>query len=168
MMISEAMNAKLNEQITAEFAASRKYLAMACSFDQMGYKILTKLFFEQAEEEREHAMKILHYVREVGGTVTLAAIPKPKGNYKTVEEIVQAALTSEQDVTRMINDLVALADSENDYATRSFLTWFVDEQVEEVSSMTDLLQLVRLAGDNILQVETRLRHEMSGKSDGAG
>jgi ferritin len=55
---------------------------------------------------------------------------------------------------------MGLADSENDYATRSFLQWFVDEQVEEVSSMTDLLTLVKMAGDNLLQVEARVRHEM--------
>ena len=61
----------------------------------------------------------------------------------------------------MINDLVTLADSEKDYATRSFLNWFVDEQVEEVSSMTDLLNLVELADGNMLQVEARVRHQMA-------
>ena len=60
----------------------------------------------------------------------------------------------------MINKLMTLADQEKDYATRSFLQWFVDEQVEEVSSMEDLLQLVKLAGNNVLQVEMRVRHEM--------
>ncbi len=64
----------------------------------------------------------------------------------------------------MINDLVALAESEDDYATRSFLNWFVDEQVEEVSSMTDLLTLVKLARGNMLQVEARVRHEMGKKT----
>lgn len=163
MMISKTMNSKLNEQIMAEFSASHQYLAMACSFEGMGFKFLSKRFMEQSEEEREHALKIQNYVVQVGGTVALTAIPKPENEYKNVEEIVRAALENEREVTRMINDLVALAESEDDYATRSFLNWFVDEQVEEVSNMTDLLQLVRLAGKNVLQVEMRVRHDMSSK-----
>jgi ferritin len=161
MMVSKSMHAKLNEQVTAEFSAAHAYLAMACAFDRMGLKILAKRFLEQHDEECEHAMKIVKYVQEVGGVITLEAIPKPKSDYGSVREIVRAALESEQRVTGMINDLVALADADKDYATRSFLNWFVDEQVEEVSSMTDLLTLVELAGDNVLQVESRLRHEMT-------
>lgn len=163
MMISDKMCAKLNEQIAAEFAAAHAYLGMACAFDQMGLKILAKRFLEQSDEEREHAMKILGYIQEVGGTVTLGSIPKPHGDYANAEAIVKAALDSELNVTKMINDLVSLADEEKDFATRSFLNWFVDEQVEEVSTTNDLLDLVRLAGDNLLQVEARVRHEMMSK-----
>jgi len=160
MMISSSMNAKLNEQIQAEFSAAYSYLAMACAFDSMGLKIMAKRFHDQHAEEQAHAMKILNYVQEVGGTVTLAAIDKPRTEYPSAEAIVEAALESEKKVTAMINALMGLADSENDYASRSFLQWFVDEQVEEVSSMTDLLSLVKMAGDNLLQVESRVRHEM--------
>ncbi len=164
MMISDAMNAKLNGQVATEFSAAHLYLAMACALDRMGLKILAARFVAQYEEERGHALKILHFVQEVGGNVTLDGISKPTAEYTNVETIVRTALESERDTTRKINDLVALADSENDYATRSFLNWFVDEQVEEVASMSDLLTLVQLAGDNMLQVEARVRHEMTPKS----
>lgn len=164
MMISDAMNIKLNGQVAAEFSAAHTYLAMACALDRMGLKILAARFLAQYEEERGHALKILHYVEEVGGNVTLEGVSKPAAEYTSVEAIVRTALESERDITRMIGDLVALADSEKDYATRSFLNWFVDEQVEEVSSMNDLLTLVQLAGDNMLQVEARVRHEMTSKS----
>lgn len=160
MMISSGMNAKLNEQIQAEFSAAHGYLTMACAFDNMGLKILAKRFYEQHTEEQAHAMKILRYVQEVGGTVTLAEINKPRTEYPSAMAIVEAALESEKNVTAMINALMSMADSEKDYATRSFLQWFVDEQVEEVSSMSDLLTLVKMAGENLLQVESRVRHEM--------
>lgn len=159
-MISQKMNEKLNEQITAEFAAAHHYLAMACSFDAMGFKIMAARFMAQYQEEKEHAMKIVRYVQEVGGKVVLDGIAKPRTEFDSVEDIVVTALESEKSITAKINDLVALADSEKDYASRSFLGWFVDEQVEEVSSMTDLLNLVKLAGGNMLQVEARVRHEM--------
>ena len=160
MMISTTMNAKLNDQIAAEFAAAHAYLAMSCALDRMALKVLAQRFLKQHDEEREHAMKILHYVQEVGGTVTLDAVAKPKKDYKNVEAIVSTALQNEKDITAKINDLMTLAESEKDYATRSFLEWFVDEQVEEVSSMTDLLNVVKLAGDNVLQVEAMVRHQM--------
>ena len=160
MMISTAMNAKLNDQIGAEFAAAHAYLAMSCAFDRMALKVLAKRFLNQHDEERGHAMKILHYVLEVGGTVSLEAIAKPKKDYKNMEAIVSTALQNEKDITTKINDLMTLAGSEKDYATSSFLQWFVDEQVEEVSSMTDLLNVVKLAGDNMLQVEALVRHQM--------
>ena len=163
MMISTAMNAKLNEQIGAEFAAAHAYLAMSCAFDRMALKVLAKRFLKQHDEEREHAMKILHYVQEVGGTVSLEAIAKPKKDYKNTEALVSTALQNELDITAKINDLMTLAESEKDYATRSFLEWFVDEQVEEVSSMTDLLNVVKLAGENVLQVEALVRHQMLGE-----
>lgn len=161
MIISKSMNTKLNEQITAEFSAAQSYLAMSCAFEGMSLTVLAKLFHGQYEEESEHGLKILKYVQQVGGTVVLDAIAKPKATYSDAKSIVQAALKSEENVSGMINDLVALADSEKDYATRSFLNWFVDEQVEEVSSMTDLLNLVELADGNMLQVEARVRHQMA-------
>jgi ferritin len=154
------MNAKLNDQITAEYFAAHKYLAMACAFERMGLKNLSKRFMKQYGEELEHAMKIVRYVLEVGGTVTLDAIPKPPGDLKNVEVMVQMAVDGELDITRRIHDIVTLAESEKDYTTRSFMQWFVDEQVEEVSTMTDLLNWVKLAGSNVLQVESLIRHTM--------
>ena len=161
MMISEKMNAELNAQIAAEFTAAHQYLAMACSLDAMGLKMLCKWFTRQYEEETQHARKIIDYLLEVGGPVELDAVDKPTRDFADVDAIVAASLEAELDITRKINEIVALAESENDYATRSFITWFVDEQVEEVASMTDLVNLVKMAGGNLLQVEARIRHEMT-------
>lgn len=161
MMISGKMNAKLNDQIVAEFTAAYHYLAMACALDEMGYTILRQRFHEQYREEIEHAERIVKYVGEVGGKVALDAVPKPQGDFSNPEAIAQAALDSELSISQRINDLVALADSEKDYATRQFLDWFVAEQVEEVSTMGDLLRLIQLAKGNMLQVEARIRHEMA-------
>ena len=134
---------------------------MACAFDAMGLKILSQRFMQQYTEENGHATKILHYVLEVGGAVELQAVPKPSDDYNETEAIVQAALEGELAITKRVNELVALAEKENDYATRSFLAWFIDEQVEEVSSMTDLLGVIRLANGDMLQVEERVRHDLA-------
>lgn len=158
-MISDAMNAALNEQVGSEFSASHNYLAMACAFNESGLKILAERFFAQADEERTHALKFVKYILEVGGTIHLGSVAQPKGEYSNPVKILEAALESELTVTRQINNLMDLTGKEKDHATRSFLQWFVDEQVEEVSSMRDLVQLAGMAKD-MLQVESRVRHMM--------
>ena len=157
MLIPQAMLDRLNQQIAIEFHAAHNYLAMACRFEQIGLKMLAKWFFQQGHEEREHGMKLLHYVLEVGGEVKLAAVDAPCGDMSSPISIVQTALEQEREVTRGIHEMAAAAEEQKDYSTRSFLNWFIDEQVEEVSTMSDLLQLVRMAGDNnMLQVEARV------------
>jgi len=164
MMISKAMNDALNEQVTNEFTAAHKYLAMASCFHSRGLTVFGERFREQADEERDHAMKLVDYIQDAGGKIVVGAIAKPKTDYDTAHAIVAAALQSEETVTRQINDLMSLAEQEKDYATRSFLMWFVDEQVEEVASMTELLQWITLAGDNnLFLVESRIAEKLSKK-----
>jgi ferritin len=158
MPISDAMNAKLNEQIANELNASQVYLAMACMFEAQSLKMLAKLFRKQTEEERGHALKILDYIPEVEGKVVLHAIPQPTMDYPTVEAAIEAALNHERKVTQQINDLVALAERDKDYATRNFPNWYVEEQVEEVDSMITLLQIAKMAGKNLLQLEAYVAH----------
>lgn len=162
MMITASVSKALNEQVTSELNASHKYLAMAACFRKMGFMIFAKRFLQQSEEERTHALKIVKFLEDVGATVKFDSIAKPKPDYPNVKAIVKAALESEEEVTKQIHELVALADKEKDYTTRSFLQWFVDEQVEEVSSMTELLQWVTMAGEsNLLLVENRIAQAMS-------
>jgi len=145
MMISQKMADSLNEQVKNEFYSSWLYLAMAYKFESMGLKVFAKWFFRQADEEKEHAMKIAKYILDQGAEVKLTALDKPKTEYASAEEIVGDAVNHEKLVTKMINDLVDLALKENDHATFSFLQWFVNEQVEEVASTTELYDLVKMA-----------------------
>jgi ferritin len=160
MALSKAMNGKLNDQITSEFYSSQLYLAMACMFEDLGLKMLAKLFRKQTEEERTHALKILDYVAAAEGTVRLDAIPEPVAKYRTVQTAIDAALAHERKVTDQIHALVALAEKEKDYQTQSFLKWFVDEQVEEVDSALHLSQIARMAGDHLLGIEAYIAHTM--------
>lgn len=157
MIIPKPIVEKLNEQITNEFHAAHNYMAMACRFDELGLKMLSQWFFRQGEEEREHGKKILDYLLEIGAPVAMHAIPSPAGDMSSPVSIVQTALDQEMTVTKQIHAIVGLAEEHKDYATRSFLTWFIDEQVEEVASMTELLNLVKMAGEHqLLQVEARV------------
>jgi ferritin len=157
MLIPKPILEMLNNQIAGEFQAAHNYMRMACVLDGMGLKMLSQWFFRQGEEERNHGKKILHYVLETGGDVKLQAVKEPTGDVSSALAIVQSALDQEISVTRAIHDIAAASEQHKDYSTRSFLGWFIDEQVEEVSSMTDLLHLVKMAGEhNLLAVEERV------------
>jgi ferritin len=153
MALSQALNAKLNEQITNEFYASQLYLAMACMFESMSLKMLARRFRKQVEEERGHALKILDYILEVEGQVLLQGLPQPTHEWPSVLAATEAALAHEKKVTGQIRDLVALAEQEKDYATRSFLQWYVNEQVEEEATATYQRDVAKMAGPQLLQLE---------------
>jgi bacterioferritin B len=161
MLISQKMNAAINEQIGNEFAASLQYVAIASHFAGEGLSELATKFYRQADEERDHAMRFVRYVVDAGGKVAIPAIPAPKAQFKSVEEAVRLSLEWEQTVTKQVNGLVQLAIKESDYIAQNFLGWFVNEQLEEVSSMDNLLKVVQRAGDkNLLYVESYLaRHQ---------
>jgi ferritin len=133
---------------------------IASHMDSLGLKVLAAKFFQQSEEEREHAMKFLNYLLSAGCTVRIPAVASPGEFSGTVLAGVELALKQELEITRLINGLLKLAHEENDYATASFLKWFIDEQVEEVSMVSDLIQLIKHAGEHhLLMVENRLMHQ---------
>jgi ferritin len=157
MLISKKMNAALNEQVGHEFGASLQYVAIASYFASDSLPVLAAHFYKQAEEERDHAMRIVKYVVEAGGHVEIPAVPSPKSSFKSVEEAIQLSLNWENTVTQQINGLMALAVKEADYISQNMLTWFTKEQLEEVSSMETLLKMVQRSGDaGLIYVESYL------------
>jgi bacterioferritin B len=160
MLISKELTAAINEQVGHEFAASHQYANIAAYFDSLALKKLAKMFYKQSEEEREHGMKFVHYVSEAGGDVAIPAIAAPRAAFKSVEEAIQLSLDWEMEVTRRINNLMTQAIAEKDYIGQDFLRWFVTEQLEEVSTMDNLLKVVKQAGErNLIMLEAYLSHE---------
>lgn len=155
--IQPDMVEKLNAQIAREFGACFDYLAMAVHLDDESLEHLARFYYSQSAEEREHAMRIVDYLLEVGQRPVIPSLPEPKARYESPREIVQASLRQEQEVTRAIHELVDAAGDAKDHATFQFLQWFVEEQVEEEATMGKLVDLVE-ASDNILQVEHYVRH----------
>ena len=159
MQISKAMADLMNAQVGNELGASNQYLQIASYFDGESLSKLAKFFYDQAEEEREHAMKFVHFLMEVGADLSISSIPATKTDIETAEKAFEMSLAWEQEVTSQINAMMDLAIQEKDYASQAFLQWFVTEQVEEISTMESMLDVVRKAGEkNILMVEAYLTH----------
>jgi ferritin len=146
----------LNEQIGHEFAASQQYVAIAAHYDSETLPQLAAFFYRQAVEERNHAMMIVQFVLDSDLQVTIPGVEAPRTDFGDATEPVSLALEQEKRVTEQIVALVALAREEGHLVGEQFLHWFLQEQREEVSSMSDLLATVQRAGDNLLLVEDYL------------
>jgi ferritin len=161
MIIKPRVVEAMNAQIQSEFAASQQYIAIAVYFDNESLVDLANFFYRQAEEERMHAMKFVHFLLETGAKPIIPAVPELKNEFGGAAEAVEYALNQELKVTDQINNLVSVAEAEKDYTSRNFLQWFVNEQVEEVDTMTKLLQTINHAGGALLLVEDFVRRNMA-------
>ncbi len=168
MLISKDLEQAINAQIGREFGASLQYYNIAAYFDGEDLPQLADFFYRQAEEEKMHAVKFLHYVVEAGGQVRIPAVGGAKHDFGTAEEAVQLSLDWENEVTRQISSLMDLAIQQNDHIAQDFLRWFVTEQLEEISTMSTLLSVVRRAGDNLLWVEDFLARQTLGEANPGG
>src|SRR6188472_2674513 len=135
----------LNEQVGHEFAASQQYVAIAVHYDSETLPRLAAHFYRQAVEERNHAMMMVQYLLDAGLDVAIPGVEAPRSQFADVVEPVQLALDQERRVTEQIGALATLAKDTGDYAGEQFMSWFIKEQVEEVSSMSGLLTVVERA-----------------------
>jgi ferritin len=153
MFISQRLSDALNQEVNLELFAHQQYLAMAHFFDRQSLDGLASFFYTQAEEEKMHALKIVHYLNETGADVTFKEIAAPKQDFASAVEVAQTFLDQETHVTQQFYNMNAMAVEDKDYVTQNFLQWFIAEQLEEMSTANKMLDLFRMAGGNLLMVE---------------
>jgi len=147
-MLNKKLEEALNAQINAEFWSAYLYLSMSADCASKGYGGMANWFNVQFKEEQDHAMKIFNFVISRGGKVNLRPIDKVTQSWKSPLAAFKDTLKHEIVVTKMINDLYALATEEKDYATQSMLQWFVDEQVEEEETAQAYIDALTMIGEN--------------------
>ncbi len=147
-MISSKIQDALNAQINAELWSAYLYLSMGMNFEAEGYAGIANWFRIQFKEEQAHAEIFINYLNSRGGRVVLKAIDAVPTEWSTPLAAFVDTLAHEEKVTSLINGLYALAIEENDYATRGKLDWFVNEQVEEEETARNLIDRLKLIGDN--------------------
>ena len=165
-MAAEAFIDKLNEQIGHEFAAHHQYVAVAVHFDALTMPQTAQLFFDQAVEERNHAMMMVRYLLDADAAVAIPGVVAPVTRFEDVVAPVALALEQEKRVTQQVNELIGIARRENDFASDQFMQWFIKEQVEEVSKMSDLLAVVRRSASDVEKIEDYVKRErVAGAAD---
>jgi len=154
----------LNEQIGHEFSASHQYIAIAVYYDAESLPELAAHFYRQAVEERNHAMMMVQYLLDADEEVRIPGIDAPQTGFESAVAPVELALAQEKRVTEQIVELVKLSREEGELVGEQFLHWFLQEQREEVASMTDLLAVVKRGKDNLLMVEEHLSRAAGGEN----
>jgi ferritin len=147
-MISKKMQAALNEQVNREFYSAYMYLAMSAYCNTIGLPGFAHWMRMQYEEEIMHVTKMYDYILDQGGEIHLQAIEEPAQEYGSPLEVFEKTLEHEQYVTTLIHKLMDLAVEERDYATQTFLQWYVTEQVEEEANVGDILAPLRMVGND--------------------
>ena len=162
MKLSKKMEAAINEQINAEFYSAYLYLSMALYFEETNLKGFANWMHMQAHEEWGHGKRLVDFMLERGAAPSLKAIAKPPASWRSPLSVFLDSLKHEQKVTGMINRLYDIAKKEGDHATEIALQWFITEQVEEESSVGEIVERLKLVGDKghallILEKELAMR-----------
>ena len=148
-MLSNSLQEALNTQVALEAASSQAYLAMASWADiQPGLQGVTDFFYTQAEEEREHMLRLIKYINERGGFGVIPALKQPIITFQSLKRVFEEFLRHELEVSESINDMVHLSLQEKDYATHNFLQWYVAEQIEEERLARTLNEKLELIGED--------------------
>jgi len=137
----------INTQLNFEIESAHVYLAMQNYFANKSLKGFEHWFQIQFREELEHAQKFMDYLNDRGERVEIRGFENPRNDFESILEILEVSLNHEKEVTRRINNLMKMAIDLNDYASISFLQWYVDEQVEEEANFSELIDKVEMLGN---------------------
>ena len=146
-MLSQALEKAINDQIKNELYSAYLYLAMSAYLETIHLSGAARWMRQQSREEASHAMKLFDFVLGREGRVVLQAIEQPPAQFKSMLDVFQQALEHERQVTAMIHGLYDLATKERDYPTQVMLQWFIEEQVEEERSAGDVVEQLKMVGD---------------------
>jgi len=145
-MLSKNIEKALNKQIRIEAESSQIYLSMACWAESKGFEGVAEFMFAQADEEREHMLRLLKYLIERGGQAEISDLNRPPSDFNSPKAMFEEVLKHEIFVSESINELVAITFEEKDFATHNFLQWYVAEQIEEEATARTILDKINLIG----------------------
>ena len=131
-----------------EYFAAHAYMAMAAYCDKESYEGFANFFIQQAKKNVSMDKRFITILTtEVHAE--FRAVSAPKIDFSSILETFKDSLSQEQEVTRRFYNLSEIARQDKDYATISFLNWFLDEQVEEESMFeTHINYLTRIGDDS--------------------
>lgn len=145
-MISEKLQAAINEQIVAEMWSSNLYLSMAFYLKKEGFDGFATWMQKQSQEELQHAYDLADYVMKRGGVAKVNKIDAVPQEWESVLALFEHVYNHECHVSALIDELVNVAAAEKDKASQDFLWGYVREQVEEEATAKGIVDKVRIAG----------------------
>lgn len=161
-MLTEKVEAILNQQIQKEDYSSQLYLAMASWAENQGFEGISDWLYAQSEEERIHMLKLVRYVNERDGVAVIPGMETPPADFGNVFDMFDKVLAHEQYISKSINEIVAVCNAEKDFTTHNWIQWFVTEQIEEEASVRAVIDKLKLVGNQNLYIFDRDIMSMRG------
>ncbi len=147
-MLSKKVETALNKQLELEAYSSQLYLAMASWAEKNGYNGSSEFLYIHSDEEREHMLKLFHYINDRDGYAIVPALNKPPQEFESITAVFEEVLNHEKLISKSINNLVEICVEEKDYTTQYFLQWYVNEQIEEENLAKTNLDKLKLLGES--------------------
>ncbi len=166
MKMPDSLAGQFNQQITLELASSLAYLQMAAFLEARSLKGMAAWMRIQAEEERVHALKFFDYVLDRGNDVHIGGTDAPSMDFEKPVDVFRAALAQEEHVSAAIKDLYRAATDEADASSFPLLQWFLEEQVEEEATVSEIVDQLEMIGDDGGAL-LLLDRELGGRTNGA-
>jgi len=165
-MLSSKVEELLNAQIEKEGYSSILYLSMAAWAECAGYPGISKWLYAQSAEEKDHMLEFIHFVNDRGGKAEIPGLKKPPAEYTGIKQMFDDVMSHEQFISASINDIVAMCVEEKDFTTQNWLQGFVAEQIEEESSVQEIIDKLNLVGEQNIYMFDRdiLSMRSSGES----
>lgn len=154
-MLKKKVEDILNAQIEKEGYSSNLYLAMASWAEANGYAGIAGWLYAQSDEERVHMLKLIKYVNERGGHAIIPLFEEAPKDQKSITDMFTSVLEHERYITDSINNIVAITLEEKDFTSHNWIQWFVSEQIEEESQVVEILDKLKLLGNQSLYVFDR-------------
>ena len=165
-MINKKVQDAINDQIKHELYSAYYYLSMSAYCGGKNLPGFANWMHLQYQEETQHALRLFRFLLDRGGKVELQAIEAPPKDFKSPLSAFESVLSHEQKVTSLIHKLYELALKEGDYPTQVEMQWFITEQVEEEKTAGDVVEQIKLAGDNntaLLMIDRELGARGAGE-----
>ena len=169
-MINKEMSDALNHQVNEELYSAYIYASMVTYFEEANLKGFAHWMRLQTKEELAHAQKIVEYLFDRGARVKMEAVEEPPSDWDSPLAVFEAAYKHECHISDCINKLSSLAIKLDDHATRVFLQWFVEEQVEEEANADDMVQqlkLVEASRGGLFMLDKQAAGRTEGAEEGA-
>ena len=154
----------LNEQIGHEYGASQQYVAIAVHYDALTLPRLAAHFYRQAVEERNHAMMLVQYLLDADESVVVPGVEAPRSEFADVVEPVAAGARAGETGDGADLGARAARPGGDELVAEQFLHWFLQEQREEVASMSALLAVCERSRENVMLIEEYLAREAGGEN----
>ena len=147
-MLNKKVEDYLNRQIEREEYSSNLYLSMAVWAETSGFSGIAKWFYAQSDEERQHMLQFVKYVNDRGGKAIIGAVKQPPSDFENIHSIFEQVLKHEQFISSSINEVVGVCIEEKDFTTQNWIQFFVTEQIEEEAAVQNIIDKLKLVGDN--------------------